>query len=277
MRDGRTVIANQEAEIIREIFEAYIKGASLKDIADELTERKIPYTEKTCRWDKARIARILANAKYLGTEEYDPIVDEKMYDTAADLKAARLRNACEKENGAIELIRDSVRCDCCGYSMRRRISAKHRIRESWECTNPECGIRVRISDAQFIEVLTTLINRIILNIELLQPSPQKRYEPDLEITKVNNDIALELERDNPSERYIMEKTIEMASLMYKQTRTKCDLTASITKRMAQTMVVQDDFNPNYFSTLTSYISLGPQGKVAIHTKTETEVTMDNGS
>ena len=63
IREGRTVIEHTEAEIIREIFDEYIKGASLKEIAESLTQRKIPYTEKTDTWDKARIARIIDNAK----------------------------------------------------------------------------------------------------------------------------------------------------------------------------------------------------------------------
>ena len=37
IRDGHTVIDHSEADIIRHIFEVYIKGASLKEIADELT------------------------------------------------------------------------------------------------------------------------------------------------------------------------------------------------------------------------------------------------
>ena len=64
MRNGRTVISTEEAEIIREIFKAYLDGASLKAIAEELTGRQIPYTQRTTTWDKARIARIIDNAKY---------------------------------------------------------------------------------------------------------------------------------------------------------------------------------------------------------------------
>ncbi len=74
MRNGRTVISNEEAEVIREIFKSYLGGASLKTIAEELTDHQIPYTQKTATWDKARIARIINNAKYVGTEEYDPIM-----------------------------------------------------------------------------------------------------------------------------------------------------------------------------------------------------------
>ena len=136
-----------------------------------------------------------------------------MYEAAVSLKTARQCKACEKENDAIGLLRDFVRCDNCGQPMKRRVNAKHRIRESWNCTNDECGIRVHISDAQLIETITILMNRIILNNQLLQPKPRKRYEPDARVTKVGNDIALELERDVPNEEYIIEKSIEMASLM----------------------------------------------------------------
>ena len=277
MRDGRTVISNQEAEVIREIFKAYIGGASLKDIAEELTSRQIPYTEKTATWDKARIARIIDNAKYVGTTEYDPIVDEDLYEAAVSLKTARQRNTFSKENNAIELLRNYVRCECCGAPMRRRISSKHRIRESWNCSNPECGVRIRISDAQLIETLTVLINRIILNTHLLQPRKKKRYEPDAKVTKMNNEIALELERDHPNEDFIISKTIEVATLMYEQSNAKLNIAVAIARRMAQTMVTQTEFNEEYFTSLASYITLGDQGRVVLHTKTETEVEVEDGS
>lgn len=277
MRDGRTVISNQEAEVIREIFKAYIGGASLKDIAEELTSRQIPYTEKTATWDKARIARIIDNAKYVGTTEYDPIVDEDLYEAAVSLKTARQRNTFSKENNAIELLRNYVRCECCGAPMRRRISSKHRIRESWNCSNPECGVRIRISDAQLIETLTVLINRIILNTHLLQPKKKKRYEPDAKVTRMNNEIALELERDHPNEDFIISKTIEVATLMYEQSNAKLNIAVAIARRMAQTMVTQTEFNEEYFTSLASYITLGDHGRVVLHTKTETEVEVEDGS
>lgn len=277
MRNGRTVISNEEAEVIREIFKAYLGGASLKAIAEELTGRRIPYTQKTATWDKARIARIIDNAKYVGTEEYDPIIDEDIYEAAVSLKTARQRNTFEKENDAIALLRDLVRCDCCGHLMKREVSTKHRIRESWNCTNDECGLRVRISDAQLLETITVLINRIILNNHLLQPKPRKRYEPDAQVAKIGNEIALELEQDDPNEDLIIQKTIEMASLMYEQTSAKLDLEVSIARKLAQTMVTQDEFNRDYFAALASYVTLGAQGRVVLHTKTETEVALEDGS
>ena len=62
MQNGTTVVEHSEAEVIRRIFESYINGNSLKDIADELTRLKVPYTEKTSVWDKARIGSMLRSS-----------------------------------------------------------------------------------------------------------------------------------------------------------------------------------------------------------------------
>lgn len=151
IREGRTVIEHTEAEIIREIFDEYIKGASLKDIAENLTQRRIPYTEKTDVWDKARIARIIDNAKYIGDEEYDPIIDEDTYEGAVSMKAARQRNTVQKECEGIALLRNRVKCEDCGSPMVRRICSKRHIKESWTCQNAECGKRLRISDGDLLQ------------------------------------------------------------------------------------------------------------------------------
>ena len=169
MRNGRTVIAQDEAAVIREIFSAYINGASLQSIAELLTERKIPYSERTDVWDKARIARIIGNAKYIGDGEYAPIIEEEQYKEAAAVKTARQRNIFEKNLAGIDLLRNLVRCAECGAPMRRKVSSKHRIRESWECANPDCGQRVRIADTLLWEQWTVLKNRILANSMLRFP------------------------------------------------------------------------------------------------------------
>lgn len=92
IRNGQTVIEQQEADVVRNIFKAYIQGASLKEIAEDLTAKNIPYTERTCVWDKARISRILENAKYTGDEEFETIIDENIYEEAVAVKSARRWN-----------------------------------------------------------------------------------------------------------------------------------------------------------------------------------------
>ena len=271
IRNGRTIIAQEEAAVIREIFDAYIGGASLKSIAEQLTDRRIPYSERTDIWDKARIARIIDNAKYTGDGEYDPIIDEDLYEEAVNLKTARQRNTFEKGCAEISLLRDLVRCKKCGAPMKRRISSKHRIRESWICSNAECGRKVRISDTQLLDNITVLMNRIIRNSSLLVPHRRKKREMSLPALKLNNEISLELERDHPNEQIILEKTIEMASQLYRDCDTKLQLAASIARKRVAMMHPQDAFNITYFTDLVDYISLDVGGRVILHTKTEAEI------
>lgn len=272
IREGRTVIEHTEAEIIREIFDEYIKGASLKDIAENLTQRRIPYTEKTDVWDKARIARIIDNAKYIGDEEYDPIIDEDTYEGAVSMKAARQRNTVQKECEGIALLRNRVKCEDCGSPMVRRICSKRHVKESWTCQNAECGKRLRISDGDLLQKITILMNRIIENSELLIPKPKTRIVDSPTVANLQRQVDDELGKDHPSEEYIVEKISEIASQLYKETQAKKIIVAQIARKRASMMKPQENFNCDYFSDLIDYITLSSSGKVRLHTKVGTEIT-----
>ncbi len=272
IRDGRTVIEHAEAEIIREIFDEYIKGASLKDIAEELTHRKVPYTEKSDVWDKARIARIIDNAKYIGDGEYDPIIDEDIYEGAVSMKAARQRNTVQKECEGIALLRNRVKCADCGSPMVRRICSKRHIKESWTCQNAQCRKRLRISDGNLLFKVTLLMNRIIENSELLIPKPKIRPVDSPTVAKMQDEIEMELTRDHPSEEYIVSKVSDIASQLYKESQASKIIVAQIARKRATLMKPQKTFNCEYFSDLIDYITLSTSGKVILHTKVGTDIT-----
>ena len=279
IRDGRTVIEHNEADIIRYIFDEYIKGASLKDLAEDLTQRKIPYTEKTDVWDKARIARIIDNAKYLGDDEYDPIIDEVTFEGAVSAKTARQRNTAEKECQGIALLRNRVKCEKCGSPMVRRVCSKRHIKESWTCTNDECGYRLRISDGDLLLKITLLMNRIIENSELMIPKPKERPKDSPTVAAMQREIDSELQRDHPSEEYIVSKVSDIASQLYKETQAKSMIVAQIARKRVLLMNPQESFNCDYFTDLVSYITIGDSGRITLHTKVETEIAEgdeDNG-
>lgn len=271
MRDGRTIIEHSEADIIKEIFEKYIKGASLKDIAEDLTARKVPYTEKTDVWDKARIARIIDNAKYTGSDEYDAIIDEDTFETAVSTKIARQTNTVKKECDGIAILRNRVRCESCGSPMIRKVCGKRKINESWSCTNDECGCRIRISDTDLLLKVTILLNRIIENANLIIPSGQTVKHDSVEVAKYKEEINAELGRQMPSEEFIIARIIDIANLHYAESNSKQMITAHIVKKRISLMKPQEEFNCAYFSDLVSYITLDNSGRVKLHTKTETEI------
>lgn len=279
IRNGITVIEHTEAEIIREIFDEYIKGATLKEIANSLTARKIPYTEKTDVWDKARIARIIDNSKYTGSDDYDPIIAEDTFEEAISTKASRQRYNIKKECEALALLRYRVKCHKCGSPMIRKVCSKYSVKESWTCTNDECGMRVRITDTELLLKITLLMNRIIENTEIMIPRSKQKSEDSPSVQSLQREIDTEIRRDNPSEELIITKVREIASQLYRDTQAKTAIAAQIARKRALLMKPQDEFNCTYFSDLISYITIDDISRVTLHTKTDTEIKEgdDNGS
>lgn len=272
MRDGHTVIQHDEADIIRYIFQSYINGASLKEIAEELTRQKVPYTEKTDAWDKARIARIIENPKYIGSDEYDPIIDECLYDEAVATKSARQRNQMIRDSEAIALLRNRVKCDKCGYPMVRRITSKRKTKERWTCSNDECGFYIRISDSVLTTKINILMNRLIANTELLIPKKKHRPIDSPLVAELQGQINEELQREHPSEAFIVCKVGEIATQLYSESNAKAMIGAQVAKKRAMLMRPQEFFNCDYFSDLIETVYLGEAGHVTLLTKTDTSIS-----
>jgi len=64
--DGRPEIVEEEAAIVREIYDLYISGKTINDIAAELTNRSIPTPAGRTKWSVSTIRSILSNEKYKG-------------------------------------------------------------------------------------------------------------------------------------------------------------------------------------------------------------------
>ncbi len=64
--NGEPEIVPEEAEIIKLIYDKFLKGDSLKTIADYLTDQKIPTPRKKEIWTGSTIKSILSNEKYMG-------------------------------------------------------------------------------------------------------------------------------------------------------------------------------------------------------------------
>ena len=256
-------------------YGSYINGNSLKDIADELTQLKVPYTEKTSVWDKARIARIIENAKYIGDREYAPIIDEEIYESAVQCKIARKTNQMRSDSETIRFLRDRVKCGECGYPMTRTLQSSCKIKERWTCTNPECGCRVRISDSVLIEKVTMLINRIIENSALLEPGEEHRKkDTPPSIQHMTEEIMAEAASPAGSEQLILDRIREIAKERYRNSNIEKELALRIAKRQTEYMKAQNDFNRDYFQSLISYVTIGSDGTVGVRTKTDTTVKED---
>ena len=90
MRMGEIVRNEPEAKAVRDIFLQYTLGASLKEIAEQMSKTGPVYDEGKS-WNKNMVARILENTKYTGADSYPRLVDIKLFEAAVEKRQTKQR------------------------------------------------------------------------------------------------------------------------------------------------------------------------------------------
>ena len=213
MENGDIVIEQNEAKTIRYIFETYIAGATLKDIADRLTAQQVVYSEKKTEWNKARVMRILDNVKYLGDETFPQIIDEGLFAEAARQKTARQRTTPADHEQEIHVLKGYIVCGKCGCVMKRRVEKKCKYKERWYCSNPECDNNVHIRDTVILKKVQTLTMRMVED----DYTPEERKMPSTDTSdtlRIKSELEDELNRPNINAQRALELCIELVQTQY---------------------------------------------------------------
>ena len=90
MRMGEIVRNEPEAKAVQDIFLQYTLGASLKEIAEQISKTGPSYDEGKS-WNKNMIARILENTKYTGADSYPKLVDINLFEAAVEKRQTKQR------------------------------------------------------------------------------------------------------------------------------------------------------------------------------------------
>ena len=121
-QNGVLVVHPQESQTVRAVFAAYLSGEPLSKIAAHLTAKLVEYLPGRWQWDKARVKRILDNAKYTGAGDFPPIIKERDFQMAHQKKesANTNRQSVDKD---VKLFKSLVHCHHCGAPMVRRMDS----------------------------------------------------------------------------------------------------------------------------------------------------------
>lgn len=190
VKNGVTVIIPTEAEVVRSVFDSYIKGKTLKTIADELTERQVLYFDGKASWNKGIINRMIENRHYLGSEKYPSIISSEVFESAMAKKESK---GCkqEKQSENVELLKILCVCGCCGGRFRR--ISTWGSREKWICANG-CKSMRYIDDNSLEASIINVINNIKRKPGLLDVESESVYSPNNEVHFLSNELSRLLEQ-----------------------------------------------------------------------------------
>lgn len=172
--DNKPKIIPEQAVIVREIYDRFLRGASIRMIRDELQQRQIPNAAGSPDWTSNAVRSILTNEKYVGDvlmqktfrqdcisrkeirntgqlpmyliqNNHEPIVERKIFDAVQAELARRnaLKGATQKSApsgrscySAKYALSDRVICGECGTLYRRCTWSSHGKKHIvWRCTS----------------------------------------------------------------------------------------------------------------------------------------------
>ena len=153
----------EEAEIVRRIFEDRIKGVTSPKIGAALYAEKIPYF--TDSLDKAvdKVMTILRNERYFGADGLPPVITEETYQQA---RSKMRKKKDDKAAAEHRLIKKMSFCEACGTHMGHNYSGLGVPR--WCCATKGCVNRVPvITEDMYKNAIRTVLNSVVQNPKLL--------------------------------------------------------------------------------------------------------------
>lgn len=187
MKNGEITTNPKEVYAVVTIFDEYLNGKSLSEIANLMQYENIRYSEDSDYWNKNMVKRIIENEKYLGNDTYPQIIAENIFKQANEnrvRKATRLNLISDD----LQELRNRTYCSECGHRFSR-IGGNSKY-EHWDCRNPDCyRLEYRLTDQMIIGTVLNVLNSAIANPSLLESGGDiSIYSPTADIVRQQNEI-----------------------------------------------------------------------------------------
>ena len=185
MRGGKYIAEPAESEAVRQIFEMYLNGMSLKSIAAEMT---LPYNVGKNKWNINMVSRILENKRYTGDDTYPQIIEQSTFDRANAVKSEKGKTALPVDN-TTKYLRSLIKYGC--NTERKRIS---------------------VNDIKALTV--TAVNMLIAEPTLAAPTESVEYKPTAQLTLAEEQIKEQMSDPSADTEKLMTDILRAVSMRY---------------------------------------------------------------
>lgn len=254
VENGKTVIHNEESEVVKRVFSLYVEGKTLNSIASMLTEEKVVYFQDEVKWNKNTINRMIENEKYMGNEIHPMIISSSMFNQA---KAMKEKKSCKQETHIpeVELFREIAVCGKCG-SRFKRVNTWG-TREKWMCSKG-CKCSIYIDDAILEDVVTGNLSMVMKNPNLLNVATDSQYMPTIDVTKEENELIRLLEQPKLNFSVVAKCILQGAKVRFDC----CDYdNGELTEELKNEISFVDKINYKVMKEYIKQIRIQPDGRI----------------
>ena len=249
----------QESRTVRAVFAAYLGGEPLSKIAAHLTAKLVEYLPGCCQWNKARVKRILDNAKYTGAGDFPPIIKEKDFQMAHQKKDSANTNR-QSVNEDIKLFKGLTHCHHCGAPMVRRMDSRMAHPVTWKC--PRCGYFLPLPDEDFKQRVFLLQKKLVEKPLMAEKEEETIPVASMEARRLTNEIFRKLDSGVFSEDELVNLALQCAAKNYEAISSARHITDRLTAALLHAGPLSA-FDRTLFERTVSEIHLTRKGEILL--------------
>ena len=258
-QNGVLVVHPQESQTVRAVFAAYLSGEPLSKIASRLTAKLVEYLPGRWQWDKARVKRLLDNAKYTGQDDFPPIIKERDFQMAHQKKESANTNR-QSVDEDVKLFKGLTHCHHCGTPMVRRMDSRFEKPVTWKC--PRCDFFLPLPDEEFKHRVFLLQQRLVDNPLLAEKEENEIPVASMEARRLTNEIFRKLDSGVFSEDELVNLALQCAAENYQTINSARHITDRLTAALLHAGTLSA-FDRTLFERTVSEIHLTRKGEILL--------------
>lgn len=258
-QNGVLAVHPLESQTVRAVFAAYLGGEPLSKIAAHLTAKLVEYLPGHWQWDKARVKRLLDNAKYTGEGDFPPIIKEKDFQMAHQKKESANTNR-QLADEDIKLFKSLVHCHHCGGPMVRRMDSRMEHPVTWKC--PRCGYFLPLPEEEFKHRVFLLQQRLVDKPLLAEREDEGILVAPIEVRRLTNEIFRKLDSGTFSEDELVNLALQCAAKNYEAITSARHITDRLTAALLHAGPLSS-FDRTLFERTASEIHLTRKGVILL--------------
>lgn len=258
-QNGTLAVHPQESRTVQAVFAAYLSGEPLSKIAAHLTAKLVEYLPGCCQWNKARVKRLLDNAKYTGEDDFPPIVKERDFQMAHQKKDSANTNRRPMDED-VKLFKGLVYCHHCSSPMVRRMDSRFEKPVTWKC--PACDYFLPLPDEEFKQRVFLLQKKLADKPLLAEKEEETIPVTSMETRRLTNEIFRKLDSGVFSEEELVNLALQCAAENYEAINSA----RHITDRQTATLLHAGPlsaFDRTLFERTVSEIHLTRKGEILL--------------
>ena len=258
-QNGTLAVHPQESRTVQAVFAAYLSGEPLSKIAAHLNAKLVEYLPGCCQWNKARVKRLLDNAKYTGEDDFPPIVKERDFQMAHQKKDSANTNRRPMDED-VKLFKGLVYCHHCSSPMVRRMDSRFEKPVTWKC--PACDYFLPLPDEEFKQRVFLLQKKLADKPLLAEKEEETIPVASMEGRRLTNEIFRKLDSGDFSEDELVNLALQCGLKNYEAITSARHITERLTATLLHAGPLSA-FDRTLFERTVSEIHLTRKGEILL--------------